>query len=336
VERTASDEADGVRQEGSAPGGERQAPHGGVEGGEEAVLHQDPGSGEPVEQARLPGVGIAHQGGGGQPGAPAPLALRGPGGAQPLDLALQHRDTTLHPATVALQLGLTRSPGADAASLLAQFPASAPQPGEAVTEQGQLHLGHTLAAGGVLGEDVQDHRHPVHHVAPEDLRQVALLDRGEFPVDHYHVHVEPMAQGRQFGRFPLADEGGRVGVRTLLDAPIDGVGAGGVGQPGQLLQRDLGVGGGVAVGGQRDQQGALAANRQIGDGGGEAASVARGAVVGHEGNVATPPTVDRRRPGQSPRRPVGAHVAAPWLRCSAKEDDGGPHRDGPGVAGPEM
>ena len=43
------------------PSGQRDRPHGRVERGEEHVLGQHPGAGQPVEQRRLAGVGVADQ-----------------------------------------------------------------------------------------------------------------------------------------------------------------------------------------------------------------------------------------------------------------------------------
>ena len=74
--------------------------------------------------------------------------------------------------------------------------ALAPQPGQAVAEQGQLDLGLALLAAGVLGEDVEDHRGAVDGGAPEQLLQVALLRRRELVVEHDRVAVASRGRPR--------------------------------------------------------------------------------------------------------------------------------------------
>ena len=72
-----------------------------------------------------------------------------------------------------------------------------------MAEQGQLDLGHALPAAGVLGEDVEDHRHPVDDVAAEDLLEVALLHRAQLAVDDHHVDVQLAAEAASSAALPL-------------------------------------------------------------------------------------------------------------------------------------
>ena len=96
----AAHEADRVRQQYEAPGGEGEAAHGGVERGEEAVFDQHVGAGEAVEQARLAGVGVADKGRV-QAGAAAGLAPGGPVDPQGVDLVFEDADALLDLAAVA-------------------------------------------------------------------------------------------------------------------------------------------------------------------------------------------------------------------------------------------
>jgi hypothetical protein len=57
--RQVADEADGVGHRVHAAVAGRRPPGRGVEGGEQRVLDQHSGAGQPVEQARLAGVGVA-------------------------------------------------------------------------------------------------------------------------------------------------------------------------------------------------------------------------------------------------------------------------------------
>jgi hypothetical protein len=100
-----------------------------VERHEQPVPRQRVGIGQPVEQRRLPGVGVAHQ---------RQLAVPAPGPAPPLQRAravhlAQVRLQAVHAADQAaaidLELGLPRAPGTDATGLLGEAAAPAPQPG---------------------------------------------------------------------------------------------------------------------------------------------------------------------------------------------------------------
>ena len=67
---------------------------------------------------------------------------------------------------VDLELGLTGTAGPDAAALLGQLDAPAPQAGQPVAQLRELDLHHALLARRVLGEDVEDQRDAVDDVAP--------------------------------------------------------------------------------------------------------------------------------------------------------------------------
>ncbi len=186
-------EAHGVGQQHGLAARELQAPHPGIEGGEQAVLDEHPGAGEPVQQRRLAGVGVAHQRHGAVAGPGPGLALRAPGGPQLAQLGLELRHAPDQAPAVDLELGLARAPGADAPGLLGQGQAPAPQAGQAVAELGQLDLGLALLGRGVLGEDVEDHRRAVDGGAAEQLLQVAALGRRELVVEHDGVGVDLLA-----------------------------------------------------------------------------------------------------------------------------------------------
>ena len=74
--RQAADEADGVGEQHRLATGQRQPPGGRVEGGEQPVLDEHAGLGEPVEQRRLAGVGVADDRDVGQAAACPALALQ--------------------------------------------------------------------------------------------------------------------------------------------------------------------------------------------------------------------------------------------------------------------
>src|SRR5256886_5269617 len=159
--RKVPDEPDGVGERVDPPVAGTGPAGGRVEGGEQRVLHQDTGPGQPVEQAGLAGVGV--------PGdrharhrvayPPGPFGL--PDHAHRLDLALELGDAGTDPAPVGLQLGLTgtaqayAAPGAAAPAAAAALPGQrlppAAQAGPGGLELGPLDPGPALPSLGVLG-----------------------------------------------------------------------------------------------------------------------------------------------------------------------------------------
>ncbi len=122
-------------------------------------------------------------------------------------VGLQGVDPTQHAPAVDLELGLARAPpgaqpAAGATGLLGERASPAPQPGQPVPVHGQLDLGLALLAGGVLGEDVEDHRGAVDGRAAQPLLQVVLLGRAELVVEHDGVAVDGLGQLLSSATFP--------------------------------------------------------------------------------------------------------------------------------------
>ena len=231
-----ADEADGVGDQHRLAAGQGQLAGPGVEGDEQPVLGRHPGVGQPVEEGRLAGVGVADQGQLAMAAASTRPPLDLPGPLHLAQVVLQPVHAADQPPAVHLELGLTGPPGADATGLLAEPEASAPQAGQPVAQQGQLHLGLALGAPGVLGEDVEDHRGAVDGGAAEQLLEVALLGRAELLVEDHGVGVDRTDRLGQLVHLAPPDEGGRVGSVAPLDDPGDHVGPGRVDQQGQLVE----------------------------------------------------------------------------------------------------
>ncbi len=171
------------------------------------------------------------------PGSRAALGPTGGGHLTEIDLQAGHAPEQT-PA-VHLELGLTGSPGADATGLLAEGPAPTTQPGQAVAQEGQLHLGLSFLAAGVLGEDVEDHGRPVDGRAAQDLLEVALLGRGQLVVEDDGVGIDGLRQLVEFLGLAPSHEGGRIGVIATLDDAADDVGTGRAHQEGELVEVGL-------------------------------------------------------------------------------------------------
>ena len=189
----------------ASPPGSCEAAGGGVEGGEQPVLDEHAGVGEPVEQRRLAGVGVADDGDLLAPAAAARLALGVAGGAaMRAQLGLELVDAAHEAAAVDLELGLARDRRVPMPpACWRERRAPAPQPGQPVAELGQLDLGLALLAVGVLGEDVEDHRGAVDGGAAEELLEVALLGRAQLVVEHDGVGVDRIGDLAQLPALPL-------------------------------------------------------------------------------------------------------------------------------------
>ena len=194
--RKVAHEADGIRERICMAVGGGILADGGVEGGEERVLHEGTGPGDAIEQRGLARVRIAGDGDGRHRVAHAvgPLGLSR--GLEALDLLAQSRHPRVDPAAVELDLGLTGAPrphavaSSDLATGLAghRFTPAA-QSREQVLELGEFDLRLALPALRVLAEDIEDHRGAVDDLHLDDVLERAPLARGEFSVDDHGVRT---------------------------------------------------------------------------------------------------------------------------------------------------
>src|SRR5690606_9388067 len=136
------------------------------------------------------------------------------------DLPAQPRHALADPAAVQLELGLTGTAAADAdaaggpaADLAGQVATPAAQPRQQVLELGELDLGLTLPALGVLGEDVEDERGAVDDLHLDDLLEPPQLAGGELAVADHRVRAGGGDHLAQLLGLARADVGR--GVRAL-------------------------------------------------------------------------------------------------------------------------
>ncbi len=155
------------------------------------------------------------------------------------ELDLELADAAHDPPAIDLELSLTWAPRPDAAGLLGQDEAHAPQPREPVPVERQLDLRPARLGMGVLGEDVEDHRRPVDGGPAEDPLEVPLLGRRQLVVEDHRVGVHGLADPAQLLGFAPADIGRRVrGLAPLHDTGRL-IGAGGVDEQGELVEAGL-------------------------------------------------------------------------------------------------
>ena len=259
-----ADEPDGVGERVDPPVLGRRTTRGGVERGEQRVLDEHAGVGQPVEQRGLAGVGVA---GDRHRRDRVALAL-GPlgvaGGAHVAQLGAQLGDLGVDPAAVGLDLGLTGTTATDAAALRAdaatglagEVATPAAQPLLHVAELGQLDLGLALTRLRVLGEDVEDQRGPVDDLDLDLVLEVAQLAGGELAVADDGVGAGVLDDLVERLDLAAADERRRVGLLPALVDRLQHLGAGRLGERRELGQGVLGVLGG-ALGPDADEHDAL-------------------------------------------------------------------------------
>jgi len=200
-----------------------------------------------------------------EPATTPALALGRAVPADVLQFGLELVDAPHQATSIDLELRLARSTrtdarraGGHAARLLRQLLALAPQTRKSVPQQRQLDLGLALLAVCVLGEDVENHRRAVDGRAAEHFFEVELLCRRQLVVEHDGVGVDGQRDLAQLVDLAFADVG--CGIRTV--APLHDarhlVGAGGVDQLRQLVERRLDVVDSLAVEGDADEYELLA------------------------------------------------------------------------------
>src|SRR5690606_29675025 len=163
------------------------------------------------------------------------------------DLAPQLGDPLADPPAVGLELGLTGTTqthtavaARSAAGLPGQRRTPAAQPGNQVLQLSELDLRLALLRPGMLGEDVEDERGPVDDLDLQLLLELAQLARRQFTVADDGVRARGGHDVEQFAYLPRTHVRGRVGPVAALDNAFQHGGTGGLGKPGELLERGLG------------------------------------------------------------------------------------------------
>src|ERR1019366_6563002 len=236
VVRQVRDESDRVGEEHRLTTGELALARARVEGDEEAVLDLHPRVGDRVQHRGLAGVRVADEGHFTMPTARATVALHASG---PVDLFqfAPDRVNSVHETTaVGLELGLARSPRADATGLLGQRAPGATKAWQAGLQECQFDLRFAFGRARVLSEDVEDHRGAVDRRSAEDLLQVALLGRGQVVFEHDGVGVDGETDLAQLLHFAGSEEGRGVRRIPSLHASRDNVSPGRVDEQGQFVE----------------------------------------------------------------------------------------------------
>ena len=203
-----------VSRIGWPPGSSRRR-GGGVERGEELVLHVHVRARELLEQAGLARVGVADDGGV-RHGQPLPLlALGGALAAHFRQFGLEHVDAFAHEAAVGFELALALALAADAL-LAAEVPPGAGEARQRIFHAREFDLEPRFLAARAAVEDVQDHLLAVDDRQAAEFLPFALLAGGEFVVENDHVALQRPGLRHEFPGLARADE-----VRRLRTVDLD-------------------------------------------------------------------------------------------------------------------
>ena len=209
---------------------------------------------------------------------------------------------------IGFELGFAGSARADAAAEPRQRVAGADQPRQQVFQLRELDLQLALARPRAAREDVEDQLRAIDDLAADLLLDLPQLRRRQLVVEDDDVDVGFGARRGERLDLAGAEKGRRIGLRPLLQHAQHDLGAGRLGQAGQLVERSLGLEPPRAAGDQADERRALASGYA-------------------RRSLAACPAMPESRPTQSRRR----GPAAARRRVTSTIVDGGPPRRRPGV-----
>ena len=166
VVRQVGDEAHGVGQDDALARRQDDAAHGWIEGREELVARVRRGSGQPVEERRLPGIRVSDQGDHRIRDALARRAVQAAGALDCVQRALETADAGANLTPVGLDLRLARPAyETEAAALALKVRPGPHQAAALVAKSGELDLEPALPRACPSAEDFEDERGAVDDLA---------------------------------------------------------------------------------------------------------------------------------------------------------------------------
>ncbi len=182
-----ADEADSIAHQDAPFRGKHERPHGGIECGEHARVHQHSRLGEAVEERGLASIGVTGQRQGGERYGATAAAMEGTAGPDTFQVVGDFLNALLDATAVGLKLRFARAAGADAAAEARHFDAATGEARQPVVQLREFHLQAAFASVGAGGEDVEDELGAVDDFRLDGLFEIALLGRGEVVIEDHHV-----------------------------------------------------------------------------------------------------------------------------------------------------
>src|SRR5207253_4821123 len=167
-------------------------------------------------------------------------------------------DARADPAAIGFELRLARPARADAPAEPRERVAGADQPRQQVLQLRELDLQLAFARARPAREDVENQLRAVDDLAPDLFLDLPQLCGRQLAVEDHDVHAGLRGGCGQRFDFAGAEIRGRIRFRPLLQHAEHDVGAGRIGEAGELLERALRFVAPRAPGNQADERGALA------------------------------------------------------------------------------
>ena len=260
------DESDGVGDQQLAAVGQPHLADQRIERDEQRVRRLGVRTRQHVEQRRLARVGVADQRDGRHRRLVPPLAQ--------LAAALAHLSMSSLIAWMRVRMRRRSvsslvSPGPRVPMPPPSRDSAAPAPasrGSRYLQLRQLDLQLAFAGPRAPREDVEDQLRAVDDLAPDLLLDLAQLRRRQLVVEDDDVDVGLCCGGRERLDLAGAEKRRRIRLRPFLEHAQHDLGAGGLRQAGELVERALGVEPAGASGDQADERGALRSPYRAGRG----------------------------------------------------------------------
>src|SRR5579875_1534221 len=178
--REIGNEADGIRKDDLPARGQLDGAHRRIERREQQILGKDSGVREPIEERRLPGIGVADECDHRVGDAPARVSVQFPCPNHAFQFSLELGDALADQAPVDFDLAFARpAQESEAAALPLQMGPASHQSAALIGEVRKLDLKPSLAGTGPLPENLQDQSRAVDDLAVKRALQIALLDRAQ-------------------------------------------------------------------------------------------------------------------------------------------------------------
>ena len=231
------DKADRVRQDRGTARRQLEPPHGRVEGGEQHVAGSHRGPGQPVEQRRFAGIGVADQRHHRIRHPAARFAVQGAGPPGRVELAFQPRDALADQPPVDFELALAgTAEKTEPAALALQMGPGTHQPRALIGQRRQFDLQAALMGARPRAEDLQDQAGAVDHLGLPAFLEIALLHRRQGAVDDDEPDLVFADQFAEIGNRPAAEQARRARTGDARDLGADDVEVDRLGEADRLLQ----------------------------------------------------------------------------------------------------